>query len=103
MWVCHYPPGTSKWNQVEHRLFSFITMNWRGRPLLSYEAVVNLIGGTTTKSGLRVKALLDTHEYEPGQKITDEEMRSLRLKPHRFHGDWNYTLQPRSNVLSRLT
>jgi Rhodopirellula transposase DDE domain len=93
--VCHYPPGTSKWNKVEHRLFSFISMNWRGRPLLSYEAVVNLIGGTTTKSGLRVKALLDTREYEPGQKITDEEMRTLRLKPHRFHGDWNYSFQSR--------
>ena len=93
--VCHYPPGTSKWNKVEHRLFSFISMNWRGRPLLSYEAVVNLIGGTTTKSGLRVKALLDTREYEPGQKITDDEMRALHLKPHRFHGDWNYTLHPR--------
>lgn len=93
--VCHYPPGTSKWNKVEHRLFSFISMNWRGRPLLSYEAVVNLIGGTTTKSGLWVKALLDTREYEPGQKITDEEMRTLRLRPHRFHGEWNYTLEPR--------
>ena len=83
--VCHYPPGTSKWNQVEHRLFSFISMNWRGRPLLSYEVVVNLIGGTTkgttTKSGLRVKALLDTREYEPGQNITDDEMRPLRLNP----------------------
>jgi Rhodopirellula transposase DDE domain len=98
VWVCHYPPGTSKWNKVEHRLFSFISMNWRGRPLLSYETVVNLIGGTTTKSGLRVKALLDTREYEPGQKITDEQMRKLRLKAHRFHGDWNYTLQPRSNT-----
>jgi hypothetical protein len=71
-------------------------MNWRGRPLLSYEAVVHLIGGTTTKSGLRVQALLDTREYEPGQKITDDEMRALSLKPHRFHGDWNYTLHPRS-------
>jgi Rhodopirellula transposase DDE domain len=99
IWVCHYPPGTSKWNKVEHRLFSFISMNWRGRPLLSYEAVVNLIGGTTSKSGLRVKALLDTREYEPGQTITNEEMDKLTLKPHRFHGDWNYTLQPRSNAL----
>jgi hypothetical protein len=93
--VCHYPPGTSKWNKVEHRLFSFISMNWRGRPLLSYEAVVNLIGGTTTTTGLRVKAILDTREYEPGQKITDDEMGRLRLKPHTFHGDWNYTFQPR--------
>ena len=93
--VCHYPPGTSKWNKVEHRLFSFISMNWRGQPLFSYEAVVNLIGGTTTKSGLRVKALLDTRDYEPGQKITDEEMHRLQLQPHQFHGDWNYTFQPR--------
>jgi transposase len=93
--VCHYPPGTSKWNKVEHRLFSFISMNWRGRPLLSYETVVNLIGSTTTKRGLRVKALLDTRDYEPGQKVRDEEMRALRLKPHRFHGDWNYTLEAR--------
>jgi len=93
--VCHYPPGTSKWNKVEHRLFSFISMNWRGRPLVSYEAVVNLIGGTTTKTGLTVKALLDTTSYEPGQKITDDEMRALRLKPHTFHGDWNYTIEPR--------
>jgi hypothetical protein len=76
-------------------LFSFISMNWRGRPLLSYEAVVNLIGGTTTKGGLRVKALLDTRACEPGQKSTDDEMRALRLKPHRFHGVWNYTFQPR--------
>ena len=96
--VCHYPPGTSKWNKVEHRLFSFISMNWRGRPLLSYEAVVNLIGATTTKGGLWVKALLDPREYEPGRKITDDEMRTVRLKPHRFHGDWNYTLGPHQGV-----
>jgi hypothetical protein len=96
--VCHYPPGTSKWNKVEHRLFSFISMNWRGQPLLSYEAVVNLIGGTTTKSGLQGKALLDTREYEPGQKISDDEMRALRLQPHKFHGDWNYTFQPRGTA-----
>ena len=93
--VCHFPPGTSKWNKVEHRLFSFISMNWRGRPLLTYEAVVNLIGGTTTKSGLRVKALLDTAAYAPGEKITNDEMNALRLRPHTFHGDWNYTIEPR--------
>ena len=93
--VCHYPPGTSKWNKVEHRLFSFISMNWRGQPLVSYEAVVKLIGGTTTKSGLQVKAMLDTHDYEPGQKITDAEMQTLHLQRHTFHGDWNYTLVPR--------
>lgn len=93
--VCHFPPGTSKWNKVEHRLFSFISMNWRGQPLLSYEAVVNLIGGTTTTSGLRVKAVLDTAEYAPGEKITDDQMHALCLKPHAFHGDWNYTIEPR--------
>jgi hypothetical protein len=93
--VCHYPPGTSKWNKVEHRLFSFISMNWRGRPLVSLETVVNLIGGTKTKAGLRVKAVLDTNAYEPGQKIADAEMQALRLTPHVFHGDWNYTLQLR--------
>jgi DDE family transposase len=92
--VCHYPPGTSKWNKIEHRLFSFISMNWKGRPLVSFEAVVNLIGGTTTKSGLSVKAVLDTREYEPGIKIKDDEMRTIHLSPHDFHGDWNYTVQP---------
>lgn len=91
--VCHFPPGTRKWNKVEPRLFSFISMNWRGRPLLSYEAVVKLIGGTTTKSGLRVTARLDTAAYAPGEKIPDEAMHALRLKPHAFHG--NYTIAPR--------
>jgi hypothetical protein len=93
--VCHYPPGTSKWNKIEHRLFSFISLNWKGRPLLSFEAVVNLIGATTTKSGLKVKAVLDTTTYEPGEKIGDAEMGALNLKPHDFHGEWNYTLHPR--------
>ena len=95
--VCHYPPGTSKWNKIEHRLFSFVSMNWKGRPLVSYEAVVNLIGKTTTKSGLRVKAVLDTNTYETGRKVADREMKALRLKPHTFHGDWNYTLRPRTD------
>jgi hypothetical protein len=93
--VCHYPPGTSKWNKIEHRLFSFVSMNWKGQPLVSYEAVVNLIGGTTTKSGLTVKAALDRNTYETGQKIDDQTMKGLSLKPHKFHGDWNYTMQPR--------
>ena len=93
--VCHYPPGTSKWNKIEHRLFSFVSMNWKGRPLVSYEAVVNLIGHTTTKTGLKVKAVLDTNEYETGVKVADREMKVLRLKRHSFHGDWNYTLQSR--------
>ena len=96
--VCHLPPGTSKWNKIEHRLFSFISLNWKGRPLISFEAVVNLIGSTTTRGGLKVKALLDTTSYEPGQKIPDADMRALRLKPHTFHGDWNYTLEPRPST-----
>lgn len=92
--VCHFPPGTSKWNKVEHRLFSHISMNWRGRPLVSHEVVVNLIGATRTKSGLRVKARLDQNIYPKKVKVTDEELRSVKLKPHKFHGDWNYTVQP---------
>ena len=92
--VCHYPPGTSKWNKIEHRLFSFISMNWRGQPLVSYEAVVNLIGGTRTRSGLKVKALLDTRDYTTGATVTPRDMQELRLKRHAFHPDWNYTLCP---------
>jgi len=93
--VCHFPPGTSKWNKIEHRLFSFITQNWRGRPLVSHQTVVNLIAGTTTRTGLIVKAALDTNRYETGVKVTEEELKRLRLTPHRFHGDWNYQLTPR--------
>jgi transposase len=92
--VCHFPPGTSKWNKVEHRLFSHISMNWRGQPLVSHEVVVNLIGSTKTKSGLRVKARLDKKVYPTKVKISDEEMQSLNLLPHKFHGDWNYTVNP---------
>ena len=92
--VCHYPPGTSKWNKIEHRLFSFISMNWRGQPLVSYEAVVNLIGSTRTRSGLKVKAVLDTREYDTGQAVTPAQFSALRLTPHAFHPDWNYTLLP---------
>jgi Rhodopirellula transposase DDE domain len=93
--VCHFPPGTSKWNKIEHRLFSFITQNWRGRPLVSHQTVVNLIAATTTKTGLVVKAALDNHTYDTGVKVTDEEVARLRLTPHSFHGEWNYTLSPR--------
>jgi hypothetical protein len=93
--VCHFPPGTSKWNRIEHRLFSFITQNWRGRPLVSHQAIVNLIAGTTTKTGLIVKAALDTEQYDTKIKVTDEELSRIRLVPHPFHGDWNYTLSPR--------
>ena len=94
--VCHYPPGTSKWNKIEHRLFSFISLNWKGQPLVSYETVVNLIGGTRTTSGLKVKALLDTADYPVGRPVTDRQFDELRLTRHTFHPDWNYTLLPRT-------
>ena len=94
--VCHYPPGTSKWNRVEHRLFSFISLTWKGQPLWDYEAVINLIGATRTDSGLRVKAVLDTNEYETGISISDEQMEELRIRRHKTHPAWNYTLTPRS-------
>ena len=92
--VCHYPPGTSKWNKIEHRLFSFISLNWKGQPLVSYETVVNLIGSTRTRAGLRVKAALDAGSYELGVKIADAEMERLHLKPHRTLPAWNYTVAP---------
>ena len=95
--VCHYPPGTSKWNKIEHRLFSFISLNWRGKPLLNFETVVNLIGATHTRSGLKVKAVLDTNQYETGVATPDEEIDRIRLKRHRTHPNWNYTLLPRSS------
>lgn len=94
--VCHFPPGTSKWNKIEHRLFSFITQNWRGRPLVSHQAIVNLIASTTTRAGLSVRAALDTNHYDTAIKVTDKELAALRLKRHKFHGDWNYSLSPRS-------
>ena len=93
--VCHFPPGTSKWNKIEHRLFSFITQNWRGRPLVSRQAVVSLIAGTTTRTGLVVRAALDTNLYDTAIRVSDGELASLRLDPHLFHGDWNYTIKPR--------
>jgi len=93
--VCHFPPGTSKWNQIEHRLFSFITQNWRGRPLVSHQAIVNLIASTTTRTGLVVKAALDTQRYDTAIEVGDEELARLRLTPLPFHGEWNYTLLPR--------
>ena len=92
--VCHYPPGTSKWNRVEHRLFSYIAMNWRGKPLVSLTTVVNLIGATTTRSGLRVRSEIDTRSYPQGVKVTDEQMQRINLSRHEFHDDWNYTIEP---------
>ncbi len=92
--VCHYPPGTSKWNKIEHRLFSFISLTWKGQPLVSFETVVNLIGSTRTRSGLKVKAVLDTRQYAPGQEVSAEQMKGLKLKGDAFHPDWNYMLCP---------
>jgi len=93
--VCHFPPGTSKWNKIEHRMFSFITQNWRGRPLVSHQAIVNLIASTTTRTGLVVKAALDTEHYDTAIKVADEELARLRLTPLPFHGEWNYILSPK--------
>jgi hypothetical protein len=93
--VCHFPPGTSKWNKVEHRLFSFISSNWRGEPLRDYETVVRLIAGTTTAKGLTVTCRLDRRRYPVGQKVTDQEIATVNLKSDAFHGEWNYIIRPR--------
>ena len=95
--VCHLPPGTSKWNKIEHRLFSYISQNWRGKPLISYEVIVNLIAATRTQSGLRVHSELDTKTYPAGVKVSDEDMAQVALRPDKFHGDWNYTIIPRTH------
>jgi len=92
--VCHYPPGTSKWNKIEHRLFSQISLTWRGQPLVSYEAVVNLIGSTRTSTGLKVKAMLDRSQYDVGEKVSDEQMGRINLREHEVHPEWNYTILP---------
>jgi len=96
--VCHFPPGTSKWNKIEHRLFSAITMNWRGKPLVSHEVIVKLIAATTTRTGLRVRSALDTGDYPKGVTVGDAEMATLYLQRDAFHGDWNYTLIPRQRL-----
>jgi Rhodopirellula transposase DDE domain len=93
--VCHYPPGTSKWNKVEHRLFSFISINWRGRPLTDYQVIIETIGATTTGSGLTVEAVLDTGTYPTGVKITNAQMKTVPITGNDFHGEWNYTIHPR--------
>jgi hypothetical protein len=92
--VCHLPPGTSKWNKIEHRLFSYITQNWRGKLLVSHEVIVNLIASTTTRAGLTVKCELDTNKYPKGIKTTDEELRQVNIIRDEFHGEWNYAIQP---------
>jgi len=99
--VSHFPPGTSKWNKIEHRLFSFISINWRGRPLRTYETVVNLIGGTTTRGGLVVRARLDRRSYPIGRKVSVKEMRALNIEPASFRGDWNYVVRPRASAEAR--
>ena len=95
IWVSHFPPGTSKWNKIEHRLFSHIAMNWRGRPLTSLDVMVNLISHTTTEQGLRIRAELDTNRYPTGVAVTDEELANVKLEKAVFHGEWNYTISPR--------
>ena len=95
--VCHFPPGTSKWNKVEHRLFSFISTNWRGEPLVDYETIVRLIAKTTTTRGLRVTCTLDRRKYAVGKKVTDAEMKTIQILKDKFHGEWNYTIAPASN------
>lgn len=92
--VSHFPPGTSKWNKIEHRLFSFISMNWRGKPLVSHEAIVNLIAATTTRQGLKVQAELDSSLYPKGVKVTDDELKTVQIKRDEFHGEWNYSILP---------
>ena len=99
--VCHLPPGTSKWNKIEHRLFSFITINWRGKPLRSYRTIVQLIAATTTETGLKVRAELDENKYPKGIKVSDAQLAAVSLSPHSFHGDWNYTIAPRRKTSSR--
>ena len=96
--VCHFPPGTSKWNKIEHRLFSFISSNWRGKPLRDYETIVQLISNTTTATGLKVTCRLDRHKYPTGRRVTNEEMERVNLERHKFHGDWNYTIRPRTST-----
>jgi hypothetical protein len=97
--VCHFPPGTSKWNKVEHRLFSFISSNWRGEPLRDYETIVKLISRTATTKGLTVTCRLDRRRYPTGRKVTNQEMQRLNLVRHKFHGEWNYTIRPSASVV----
>lgn len=96
--VCHFPPGTSKWNKIEHKLFSFISMNWRGKPLRDYQTIIGLIGSTKTRKGLTVRCQLDTNRYPTGVKVSDKEMKSLNLTRHAFHGEWNYTIAPKEGA-----
>ena len=95
--VCHFPPGTSKWNKIEHRLFSYITQNWRGQPLLTHATIVNLIANTSSKAGLTVRCVLDRKDYPPKIEVSDEQMASVKIKRDDFHGEWNYTIHPQQD------
>jgi hypothetical protein len=99
--VCHLPPGTSKWNKIEHRLFSFVTGNWRGKPLVSHQVIVELIAATTTDAGLKVRCQLDPNSYPPGIKVSDAELEAVNLTRHDFHGEWNYTISPKLLALEQ--
>ena len=92
--VCHFPPGTSKWNKIEHRMFSFVSLNWRGKPLESLEVIINLIATTTTTTGLKVYARLDDRDYPKGVEVTDQQLAAVNITRHSFHGDWNYSITP---------
>lgn len=92
--VCHLPPGTSKWNKIEHRLFSFITQNWRGKPLITHQVIVSLLAATTTTQGLSVRSGIDPRVYAKGRRVTDKQMALVNLEPNDFHGEWNYTIHP---------
>jgi transposase len=96
--VCHFPPGTSKWNKIEHRLFCHVTQNWRGKPLVSHDLIVKLIGSTTTSTGLKVRAALDTGRYESGIKVSDKDLSQVRIKREDFHGEWNYSIRPNAKI-----
>jgi hypothetical protein len=96
--VCHFPPGTSKWNKIEHRMFSHITQNWRGRPLISHEVIVNLIGSTTTRTGLQICAALDSTPYRTKKHVSDEDLAAVQIRPDNFHGEWNYSIHPRHSI-----
>ena len=102
MQVCHFPPGTSKWNKIEHGMFCHITQNWRGRPLVSREVIVNLIGNTTTRQGLRIRAALDENAYPTGIKVSDTDLAAVRQVPAAWHGEWNYTILPRDRSIDTV-
>ncbi len=96
--VCHLPAGTSKWNKIEHRLFSFITQNWRGKPLVTHQVIVNLISATTTKTGLKVHSRLDERVYETGKRVSDKQLAQVNLHPDKWHGKWNYAIHPNTDL-----